>query len=125
MANYQACHLPNGNTKDDRMNHFVKCCASLFTAILYVDDTAVIALIEITDDHKDSYITNKARLPANFTKLGKWIMISGVSLVFINKEKGSNDVYARFRLKSQVAADDIINQVSFEFTRLHHKPKYD
>jgi hypothetical protein len=102
------------NTKDDRMNHFVKCCASLFAEILYVDDTAAFAPIEITDNRKDSYITDKASLPANFTKLGKWIMISGGSWVFDKKEKGSND--ERFHLKSQVVADDIINQVSFEFT---------
>jgi hypothetical protein len=38
--------------------------------------------------------------------------------VFSKKEKGKNDVYARFCLKSQVAAEDIINRVSFEFTRL-------
>jgi hypothetical protein len=107
-----------GNTKDNRMNHFVKCCASLFAEILYVDDTAAIAPIEITDDCKDTNITNNASLPANFTKLGKWIMIGRGSLVFNKKEKGSNDVYACFWLKSQVAANDIINQVSFEFTCL-------
>jgi hypothetical protein len=107
-----------GNTKDDRMSHFVKCCASLFAEILYVDHTAAIAPIEITDNRKDSYITDKASLPANFTKLGKWIMISRGSWVFKKKEKGSNDVYTRFHLKSQVAANNIINQVSFEVTCL-------
>jgi hypothetical protein len=99
-----------GNTKDDRMNHFVKCCTSLFAEILYVDDTAVIAPIEINDNRKDSYITNKASLPANFTKLNKWIMISRGSWVFDKKEKGSNDVYAHFHLKSQVEANDIITK---------------
>jgi hypothetical protein len=49
---------PSDNNKDDRMNHFVNCCASLFAEILYVDDTAAIALLAITDDSKDSYITN-------------------------------------------------------------------
>jgi hypothetical protein len=45
-------------------------------------------------------------------------MISGGSWVFNKKEKGSSNVYARFRLKSQVPTEDIINRVSFEFTRL-------
>ena len=46
-----------------------------------------------------------ADLPTNFTKLGKYVMISGGSWVFNKKEKGSNDVYTRFRLKSQVEAE--------------------
>ena len=100
------------------MNHFVKCCASLFAEILYVDDTAAIALLAITDDSKDSYITNQANLPTNFTKLGKWIMISGGSWVFNKKDRVNNNVYTRFHLKSQVAADNIISRVSFEFTHL-------
>ena len=45
-------------------------------------------------------------------------MISGGSWVFNKKEKGSSNVYARFRLKSQVPTEDIINRVSFEFTCL-------
>ena len=48
---------PSGNTKDDMMNHFVKCCASLFAKILYVDDSTVIAPIEITNEREDSYMT--------------------------------------------------------------------
>jgi hypothetical protein len=118
MADHRTCHLPVNNTKDDMMNHFVKCCASLFAKILVVDDSAAIAPIEITDDREDSYITDKVNLPTNFTKLGKWIMISRGSWVFSKKEKGKNNVYAHFRLKSQVVAEDIINRVSFEFTRL-------
>ncbi len=39
-------------------------------------------------------------------------MISGGSWVFNKKEKGSNDVYVHFRLKSQISAEDIINLVS-------------
>ncbi len=104
---------PSGNTKDDTMNHFVKCCASLFTKILYVDDSAAIAPIETIDDKEDSYITNKVNLPTNLTKLGKWIMISRGSWMFSKKEKGKNDVYAHFCLKSQVMVEEIINQVSF------------
>ncbi len=53
-----------------------------------------------------------------FTKLGKWIMINGGSWVFNKKDKGNNDVYAHFCLKSQDVADDIIGQVSFKFTCL-------
>jgi hypothetical protein len=43
-------------------------------------------------------------------------MISGGSWVFNKKEKGSNDVYGCFRLKSQIQTEDIINRVSFEFS---------
>jgi hypothetical protein len=110
--------LPTGNTKEERMNMFVKCITALFGEILYVDDTACIAPLEITDNNNDNYISEKAKLPSNFTKLGKWIMISGGSWVFNRKEKGSRDVYARFRLKSQVPTEEIINRVSFEFTPL-------
>ncbi len=74
------------------MNHFVKCCASLFAKILYVDTTAAIAPIEITNNNKDCYMTDR---------LGKWILFSEGSWVFNKKEKGTNDVYARFCLKSQ------------------------
>ncbi len=98
------------------MNMFVKCITLLFGEILYVDDTATIAPLEITDNSKENYITNKAKLPSNFTILGKWIMISGGSWVFNKKEKGRSKVYARFCLKSQVLTEEIINQVSFEFT---------
>ncbi len=100
------------------MNHFVKCCTSLFAEILYVDDTAAIAPLAITDNSKDSNITDEANLPMNFTKLGKWIMISGGSWVFNKKDRVNNNVYTRFHLKSQVAADNIISRVSFEFTHL-------
>ncbi len=88
---------------------FVKCIAALFGEIQYVDDKACIAPLEITDNNKDNYISDKSKLPANFTKLSKWIMISGGSWVFAKKETGSSDVYARFRLKSQVPTEEIIN----------------
>ncbi len=48
---------PSSDTKDDMINHFVKCCASLFAKILYVDDSTVIAPIEITNEREDSYMT--------------------------------------------------------------------
>jgi hypothetical protein len=72
--------------------------------------------------NKDSYITNKTDLLlSNFTKLGKYIMISGGSWVFNKKEMGSNDVNMYFRLKSQIPTEEIINCVSFEFTHLGRK----
>ncbi len=110
--------LPTGNTKEERMNMFVKCIIALFGEILYVDDTACIAPLEITDNIEDDYISDRVRLPSNLTKLGEWIMISGGSWVFNKKERGSSNVYARFCLKSQVPTEDIINQVQFKFTRL-------
>jgi hypothetical protein len=77
----------------------------------------MIAPINITNNNEArSFIKTKVDLPTKFTKLGKHIMISGGSWVFNKKEKGSNNVYARFRLKSQIPTEDIINQVSFEFS---------
>jgi hypothetical protein len=109
---------PTGSTKDERMTNFVQCFASLFTEIKYVNDTAAIAPINIYDDGKDNFIMDRLGLPDNFTKLGKWLMISGGNWVFKKKEKGNGEVFAQFRLKSQEMAKEIINQVSFEFTRL-------
>ncbi len=39
--------LPTGKTKEERMNMFVKCITALFGEILYVDNTACIAPLEI------------------------------------------------------------------------------
>jgi hypothetical protein len=99
---------PTGNAKDDRMNSFIKCVSALFGKILYIDDTAMIAPISITAE-ADTYIKSKSDLPTNFTKLRQYIMISGGSWVFNKKAKGSNNVYARFKLKSQVETDKIVN----------------
>jgi hypothetical protein len=82
---------------------------------------AMIAPINITNDNAASFIKAKADLPTNFTKLGNHIMISGSSWVFNKKEKGNNDVYSRFRLKSQIPTKEIINQVLFEFSRVGGK----
>jgi hypothetical protein len=109
---------PTGNAKEERMHMFVKCITLLFGEILYVDDTIAIAPLKITNNNKENFITDKAKLPSNFTKLGKWITISGGSWVFNKKEKGISNMYAQFRLKSQVTTEEIINQVSFEFTCL-------
>jgi hypothetical protein len=97
-----------GDAKDDRMNSFIKCVSALFGEILYVDDIAMIAPISITVE-ADTYIKSKSDIPTNFTKLGQYIMISGGSWVFNKKAKGNNNVYARFRLKSQVETDEIVN----------------
>jgi len=110
--------VPTGSTKDERMTNFVRCFAALLTEIKYVDGSAAIAPINIYDDAKENLITDRSNLPDNFTKLGKWLMISGGSWVFEKKDKGNGEVYARFRLKSQDMADEIINRVSFEFNRL-------
>jgi hypothetical protein len=114
---------PTRSAKNKRMNLLTKCVTALLGEILYVDDTAKIATILITDD-KSHYISSKADLPTNFTKLGQHVMISGGSWVFNEKEKGSNNVYARFRLKSQVDTEEIINHVFFEFFCLGGKNLY-
>jgi hypothetical protein len=109
---------PTGSTKDERMMNFVRCFAALLAEIKHVDDSAAIAPINIYDDDKENFITDRSSLPDNFTKLGKWLMISGGSWVFEKKEKGNGEVFARFRLKSRDMAEEIINRVSFEFNRL-------
>jgi hypothetical protein len=107
---------PTGQTKDERMTQFVKCITSLFGEILIVDKQAAIAPIAIMNDLQEDMITDKATIPTNFTKLGKWVMLSGGSWVFNKKDKGSNNVYARFRLKSTVPAEDMVTRISFEFS---------
>jgi hypothetical protein len=68
-----------GTTKDKRMSSFTKCVTALLSEMLYVDEMAIIAPISVTNNDQASYISNKADLPTNFTKLGKHIMISGGS----------------------------------------------
>ncbi len=101
---------PTGATKDKRMSSFIKCVMALLGEMLYVDDMAMIAPISVTNNDNASYIKSKADLPMNFTKLRRHIMISSGSWVFNKKEKGSNDVYAWLRLKSQIPTEDIINR---------------
>jgi hypothetical protein len=112
---------PTGATKDERMTLFIKCVTALLGKMLYLDDTAMIAPIDITDNKENHFLKSKADIPSNFTKLGKHIMIGGGSWVFTKKEKGSNDVYRHFRLKSQIPTEDIINRVSLEFSRIGGK----
>ena len=112
---------PTGASKDKRMASFIRCVTALLGEMLYVDDTAMITPIHITDDNAEHFIKSKTEIPSNFTKLGKHIMISSGSWVFNKKEKGSNNVYGRFRLKSQIPTEDIINRVSFKFSRVWGK----
>jgi hypothetical protein len=114
---------PTGAAKDERMNSPTKCITALLGEILCVDHMAKIATISITDN-ESHYISSKADLPTNFTKLGQHVMISSGSWVFNKKEKESNSVYARFRLKSQVSTEEIINRVFFEFSHLGGKNLY-
>jgi hypothetical protein len=101
--------VPAGASKDERMVSFTKCVTALLGEMLYVDDTTMIAPIDINNDDDKQFIKTKMDIPSNFTKLGKHIMISGGSWVFNKKEKGNNDVYGRFRLKSQIPPEDMIN----------------
>jgi hypothetical protein len=68
---------PNVASKDKRMTSFIKCVTALLGEMLYVDNTAMNAPIDITNNNEASFIKSKADLPSNFTKLGKHIMISG------------------------------------------------
>ena len=99
---------PTGEAKDNHMNLFTKCVVALLEEILYVTDTVKIATISIMDD-ESSYISLKTDLPSNFTNLGQYIMISGGSWVFNKKVKGSNNIYTRFLLKSQVDSEEMVN----------------
>jgi hypothetical protein len=108
---------PTGASNDERMASFTRCVTALLGKMLYVDDTAMIAPIDINDNEDEHFIKTKTDIPSNFTKLGKHIMISGGSWVFNKKEKGSNNVYGRF----QIPTEDMISRVSFEFSRVGGK----
>ncbi len=60
-----------GSTKDERMTNFVRCFASLLAEIKHVNAAAAIAPINIHDNDKANFITDRSSLPENFTKLGK------------------------------------------------------
>jgi hypothetical protein len=115
---------PTGQTKDERMTQFVKCITSLFGEILIVDERAAIVPIAISNDLQEDMITDKATIPTNFTKLGKWVTLSGGSWVFNKKDKGSNNVYARFHLKSTVPAEGMVTRISFIFLRMGSSKLY-
>ncbi len=42
--------VPSRATKNKRLTSFIKCVSALLEEILYVDDTAMIASIDITND---------------------------------------------------------------------------
>jgi hypothetical protein len=105
------------------MNSFTKNVTAFLQEILYINDTVKIATILITNN-ESHYISSKMDLPTNFTNLCQYAMISGSSWVFNKKDKGGNDAYARFWLKSQVNTEEIVNQVLFEFSCLDRKTLY-
>jgi hypothetical protein len=53
------------------MTSFIKCVLAFLDKMLYVNETAMIALIDITDDDVASFIKTKVDLPSNFTKTRK------------------------------------------------------
>jgi hypothetical protein len=100
------------------MTQFGKCVTSLFGEILIVDEKAGIAPIAISNDLPEDMITDKTSIPANFTKLSRWVMLSGGSWVFNKKDRGNNDIYARFCLKSRVPIEDMVTRILFEFSHM-------
>jgi hypothetical protein len=78
---------PSGASKDKRMTQYVHTVLALFGKILFVDEKAAIAPIKIMNDKPEDMITDKANIPTNFTKLSRWLMLSGGSWVF---NKGDN-----------------------------------
>jgi hypothetical protein len=109
---------PTGQTKDERTTQFVKCITSLLGEILIVDEKAAIAPIAILNVLAEDMIMDKTNIPSNYTKLSKWIMLSGGSWVFNKKERGSSNIYARFCLRPQVSVEDMMTRISFEFSRM-------
>jgi hypothetical protein len=109
---------PTGKTKDEWMTQFVRCVTSLFGEILIVDEKAAIAPIAISNDLPEDMIMDKASIPTNFTKLSRWVLLSGGSWVFNKKDRGNNDIYARFHLKSRVPVEDMVTRILFEFLRM-------
>ncbi len=90
------------------MTQYVRSILALFGEILLVDEKATIAPIKITNDKPEDMITDKANIPTNFTKLSRWLMLSGGSWVF---NKANNDVYASFRIKSTVPINEMVTRV--------------
>jgi hypothetical protein len=96
---------PSGTSNDKRMTQYVYCVLALFGEIMLVDKKAAIAPIKITNDKAEDLITDKSNIPSNFTKLGKWLMMSRGSWVF---DKANNNIYACFCLKSTVLVEDMV-----------------
>ena len=97
------------------MTQYVRCVSALLGEILLVDKKAAITPINTTNDKKEDLITDKANIPNNFTKLGKWPMLSGGTWVF---NKANSNAYGCFHIKSTVPVEDIVMQVLFKFSRL-------
>ncbi len=103
---------PSGTSKIKRKTQYMCWDLALCGQILLVDKKAAIAPIKITNDTAEDLITDKSKIPSNFTKLGKWLMMSGGSWVF---NKANSNVYACFRFKSTVPVKDMVMRVSFKF----------
>jgi hypothetical protein len=106
---------PSGASKDERMTQYVCSILALFGKIFLVDKKAAIAPIKIMNDKPEDMITDIANIPTNFTKLSRWLMLSGGSWVF---NKAKNNVYARFRIKLTVPVNEMVTRVSFKFSQL-------
>jgi hypothetical protein len=104
-----------GNTKDEMMNQYVWGLSAIFREILIVNKKATIAPVEIMNNKAKDIITNRPKIPTNFTKLGKWLSMSGGSWVFNKKE---SNVYAHLRLKLTIPADEMVMRVSFKFLQI-------
>ncbi len=112
---------PSGASKDERMTQYVQCVLALFGETLLVDEKAVIAPIKIMNDKVEDLITDKANIPSNFAKLGKWLMMSGGSWVF---NKANNNVYACFHPKSTIPVEEMVPRVSIKFSPLGSSKLY-
>ena len=91
----------------------MRCVAALLGEILLVNEKAAITPINITNDKKEDMLSNKADIPDNYTKLGRWLLLSGSSWVF---NKANSNVYSRFGIKSTVLVEEMLTRVSIEFS---------
>ncbi len=79
---------PTGETKDDCMTSFSKCVVALLGEILYVDDTAKIATISITDD-KSKYIGSRWTSLITSPSLGSTLWSAGGVGSLIRRQKAA------------------------------------
>jgi hypothetical protein len=101
---------PSGASKDKLMTQYVCCVLALFGEILLVDEKAAIAPIKVANNKQEDMITDSSKIPGDFTKLGKWLMMSGGSWAF---NKNDSDLYAQFWLKSMVLTDEMVTRILF------------
>jgi hypothetical protein len=83
-----------------------------------VDEKAAIVPIAISNNLPEDMITDKSSIPTNFAKLSRWVMLSGRSWVFNKKDRGNNNIYASFHLKSRVPVEDMVTRILFKFSRM-------